>query len=262
MRVKAQHYAIVAVDVEKFGTRDNPTAFLLRKQLYSLVETALDDAGIDRSAAPDAADRGDGFFHLLPGDVDKLDLTGPFVTGLHNALRDHAAVSNSRGALRIRLVLHSGDVGWDGRGWVGEELNTACRLLDIDPLRTTLAQAHRAGLALAVTDDWYRRVVCHGSAEAERESFREVPFDAKEIRGASAWIRVPGYDAPPGVPPMLRAEPADRGGPVPASTVTPVGAVDAPGRLTVGDVGQLVQGDQHVTGGFTIRMPGRGEGGQ
>jgi hypothetical protein len=269
MRVKAQHYAIVAVDVEKFGTRDNPTAFLLRKQLYSLVETALDDAGIDRSAAPDPADRGDGFFQLLPGDVDKLDLTGPFVALLHNALRDHAATSNAPGALRIRVVLHSGDVGWDGRGWVGEELNTACRLLDIEPLRTTLAQARRTGLALAVTEDWYRRVVCHGTAEVEREAFREVPFDAKEIRGASAWIRVPGYDVPPGIPPMRRAEQPEPTGPAPASPAAPGGAAGAPGGkagtsggLTVGDVGQFVHGDQYVKGGLTIRMPRRREGGQ
>lgn len=264
MKVKAQHYAIVAVDVEKFGTRDNPTAFLLRKQLYSLVETALDDAGIDRSTAPEPADRGDGFLLLLPGGVDKLDLTGPFVALLHNALRDHAATSNALGALRIRLVLHSGDIGWDGRGWVGKELNTACRLLDIEPLRGTLAQARRAGLALAVTDDWYRRVVCQGTAEVEREAFREVPFDAKEIRGASAWIRVPGYDVPPGIAPMRGADdPPERTAPVPAGPPAPGGpSAGTSGGLTFGDVGQVVHGSQHVEGGITIWMPRRGEGGQ
>ncbi|MYS22657.1 hypothetical protein GA0115240_14304 [Streptomyces sp. DvalAA-14] len=263
MRVKAQHYAIVAVDVEKFGTRDNPTAFLLRKQLYALVESALDDAGIDRSAAPDPADRGDGFFQLLPGDVDKLDLTGPFVARLHNALRDHAATSNALGALRIRVVLHSGDVGWDGRGWVGEELNTACRLLDIEPLRTALAQARRAGLALAVTDDWYRRVVRHGTAEVEREAFREVPFDAKEIKGASAWIRVPGYDVPPGITPIRRAEP-EAAGPASAGPAAPGGGAGGVGGHTIGDigqVGQVVNGDLHVNRDFTIQMPHRTERG-
>ncbi|KIF74163.1 hypothetical protein QR77_09515 [Streptomyces sp. 150FB] len=265
MNVKSQHYAIVVVDIEKFGSRADRVAQWLRTRLYEMAETALDDTGVDRAAAPPPADRGDGFFWLLPGSVDKTDLTARFVGLLHDQLRAHARTSNDEGALRIRVALHSGDVSWDGRGWVGEELNTACRLVDIEPLRTTLAEARRSGLALAVSDDWYRRVVHRGAPEVEREAFREFPFDAKEIQGASAWIRVPGYDVPPGITPLVRTpgqgqgqEPGpDRGA---ARQAGPAAATERglPPAFA-GDIGQFVYGDQTVTGGMTIQMPGNGE---
>ena len=259
MDVKAQHYAIVVVDIEKFGSRADRVAQWLRTRLYELAETALDDTGVDRAAAPLPADRGDGFFWLLPGSVDKTDLTARFVGLLHDRLRAHARTSNDEGALRIRLALHSGDVSWDGRGWVGEELTTACRLVDIEPLRTTLAEARRSGLALAVSDDWYRRVVRRGAPEVEREAFREFPFDAKEIQGASAWIRVPGYDVPPGITPLVRTP--GQGGQGPAPEAGPAAAATERGfpPVSARDIGQFVNGDQTVTGGMTIHMPGNGE---
>ncbi|WP_053923094.1 hypothetical protein [Streptomyces chattanoogensis] len=199
MRVKAQHYAILVVDAEKFGSRPNPVQAWLRERLYELLEEALDEAGIDHRAEPRPSDRGDGVFWLLPGSVPKIDLTGRFVELLQTGLRAHARTSNADGALRLRVALHFGEVAWDGRGWVGEDLNTACRMVDLRPLRDALSAGQRSGLALAVSDEWYRGVVRHGYPEADSGAYRAVRFDAKEIRGARAWIRVPGYDTPPGI---------------------------------------------------------------
>jgi hypothetical protein len=81
---------------------------------------------------------------------------------------------------------------------VGEALNTACRLGDLDTLRTTLAAASRSGLALAVSPDWHAAVVRHDYPELPASGFRQVPFVAKEIT-SYAWLRVPGYDEPPGL---------------------------------------------------------------
>ncbi|MBZ6139917.1 hypothetical protein [Streptomyces olivaceus] len=204
MKVKAQTYSIVVVDIEKFGRRANPVQLSLRKSLYELVPDAFSEVGIDTESGPGPSDRGDGFFWLLPS-VDRTDLTGRFVEALDRKLRDYARRSSQEAALRLRVALHQGDVANDPTGWVGEELNTACRMVDLDPLRTALASGPRAGLALAVSGEWHRQIVRHDDPSVAGHTFRRVPFDAKEITGEYAWIRVPGYDAPPGVSGTRRA---------------------------------------------------------
>ncbi|MEY9966654.1 hypothetical protein ABIA33_004719 [Streptacidiphilus sp. MAP12-16] len=263
MRTKAQHFSILVVDIEKFGSRSNPVQLWLRKRLYELVEAAFDEAGIDHRNGPRPADRGDGFFWLLPGTVDKVDLTGRFVDLLHDNLREHARTSSEEGAMRLRVALHDGDVAQDEHGWAGEELNSACRLVDIAPLRTALAQARRSGMALAVSSDWYRRTVRHGHPAVERQTFRRVLFEAKEIQGESAWIRVPGYDIPPGIE---EAAPDNGSTPGPALATGPhvptptAGAPALSGPFsnpTFGDVGQVFGGDQVVHGPQTFIQGGR-----
>ncbi|UYQ63754.1 hypothetical protein [Streptomyces peucetius] len=266
MRPKSQYYSILVVDIAEFGSRANPLQLWLRERLYTLTESAFTEAGVDHRSTPRPSDRGDGFFWLLPGTVDRTDLTGRFVEVLNHRLREHARTSSEEGALRLRVALHQGDVAGDGRGWAGEELNTACRLVDIAPLRTALASGTRAGLALAVSADWHRQIVRHDDPSVASETFRRVPFDAKEIQGASAWIRVPGYDAPPGLteaetaPPAGPAAPSGRAapGPVAAGRTAP-GPDTAPNRsgadgsgpfagAVFDRVGQVFAGDQVVHG--------------
>ncbi|MFF3502349.1 hypothetical protein [Streptomyces sp. NPDC003247] len=239
MKPKAQVYSIVVVDIEKFGRRANPVQLWLRERLYDIVRKAFSESGIDAENGPEPSDRGDGFFWLLSG-VDRTQLTGRFVDVLDQKLRAHARTSNEQGALRLRVALHQGDVTDDGPGWVGEELNTACRLVDIDPLRTALESGPRAGLALAVSGEWHRQVVRHDDASVAGDTFRCVPFDAKEIRGAHAWIRVPGYDAPPGISGARTAPdtPPPHG---PAPGAAPAGG--ASGGPATGDGGRTAAAD-------------------
>lgn len=209
MKPRTQVYSILVVDIERFGRRANPVQIWLRERLYEIVGKAFSESGIDTDNGPKPSDRGDGFFWLLSG-TDRTALTGRFIDVLDQKLRSHARTSNEEGALRLRVALHQGDVTDDGAGWVGEELNTACRLVDIEPLRTALASGPRAGLALAVSGEWHRQVVRHEDSSVASDTFRCVPFDAKEIQGAHAWISVPGYDAPPGIS-GTRAEDTSRG---------------------------------------------------
>ncbi|AKA02845.1 aromatic ring-opening dioxygenase LigA [Streptomyces noursei ZPM] len=260
MEGKAQHYAILVVDIEKFGSRGNPTQATLRKRMYELLEHALDEAGIDHRAEPRPVDRGDGVFWLLPGSVPKTELTGRFVYLLQAALRAHARHSSADAALRLRAALHYGEVAWDGRGWVGEDLNTACRIVDFQPLRDALGAGTRSALALAVSDPWYRAVVRHDYPEIDSRTYQAVRFDAKEIKGSKVWIRVPGYDTPPGIEPFVADE--DPGTPVGAE-----GEGTAPGNpgknhnLVNAQVQaqQVVAGDQIVNGSLQFgTWPGPG----
>jgi hypothetical protein len=195
---------MVVVDIEKFGRRPDPVQAWLRQCLYELLDRAFDEAGIDHRSAPRPEDRGDGLFWLLPGSVPKTRLLGGFVERLRVQLRSHAQLSSETAALRLRLSLHAGEVAWDGRGWVGSDLNTACRMVDMDPLRATLAAEADAELALVIDDSWYRSVVSHDYPEIDPAGFSPIRLDAKEISGATVWIQVPGHR-----PPASAAQPAD-----------------------------------------------------
>ncbi|WP_327312723.1 hypothetical protein [Streptomyces sp. NBC_01235] len=195
---KPRYYLIVVLDIERFGRRTDPMQHWLREQLYAIVKKALEQAGIGSDDVEATCDRGDGCFLLLRPFVSKLDVTTRFLDALQTGLRGHAQRGNEETALRVRVALHAGEVSQDRRGWVGEALNTGCRLVDLDALRTTLAAASRSGLALAVSPDWHAAVVRHDYPELPTSGFREVPFVAKEIT-SHAWLRVPGYDEPPGL---------------------------------------------------------------
>lgn len=199
MPVKHEYYTILVVDIEKFGRRRNPVQSWLRERLYRLLEEAFVAAGIEYGTAPPPVDRGDGVFWLLPGTVPKQDVTGPFVEALRAGLRAHARTSSAEGALRLRVVLHGGEVGSDGRGWVGADLNTACRMVDHQPLRDALAAAGDAELVVGVSDEWHRKVISHGYHGVNPAEYRPVRFDAKEVVHETVWLRVPGYAEPPGL---------------------------------------------------------------
>ncbi|MFF2778512.1 hypothetical protein ACFVU3_26780 [Streptomyces sp. NPDC058052] len=198
MGIKPRYYLIVVLDIEQFGRRTDPLQQWLRERLHAITDEALREAGIGPADMEAVSDRGDGSFLLIRPTVSKLDLTTRFVDALQAGLRGHAQRSNEDSALRVRVALHAGDVARDDRGWVGEALNTACRLVDLDALRAALGAADRSGLALAVSADWHTAVVRHDFPELPAAGFREVPFEAKEIH-SHAWLHVPGYDEPPGV---------------------------------------------------------------
>lgn len=186
-----QYYSILVVDIENFGIRRNPVQALLREGLYRILDDAADAVGIDVTGGPEPADRGDGAFWLLPASIPKITLTGPFITALRAGLEAHGQVSTPEARMRLRVALHAGEVSQDQHGWVGEDLNIACRLIDLQSLRDALAQAVNSPLAVAVSDAWYRLTVRHGYPGIDSASYYPVPFRAKEVNQI-AWITVPG----------------------------------------------------------------------
>jgi hypothetical protein len=198
MGTRPHYFAILVVDIEGFGKRRNPVQQLLRTRLYDIVKDALTESGVTDLDAVPCSDQGDGAFWLLPTAISKVSLTGPFIGDLNARLAEHARVCRPEAALRLRVALHAGEVGRDEHGWVGADLNAACRLVDLDALRIALASAPCSDLALAISETWYAAVVQHDYPGTERGSFLQVPFLAKEIR-QTAWIRIPGYDRPPGL---------------------------------------------------------------
>jgi hypothetical protein len=175
------HRSILAVDIEKSTSplRTNPVKEELRRQVYRLLDEAMTSAGIDSRHLDPFEDRGDGVLALIhPVDeVPKTLLLNPFVPELSRLLLDYnsglPAGEEARLGLRLRVVVHAGEVHYDGRGYFGEELDVACRLLDAPRLKRCLRET-TAPLVLVVSEDIYWSIVRHDYDGIRGETFRPI----------------------------------------------------------------------------------------
>ncbi|MEU4887656.1 MULTISPECIES: hypothetical protein [Streptomyces] len=191
------YFLLVILDIADFGQRRNPDQAWLRERMYGVVRRALAVAGIE---AAHREDRGDGILLLLPGSVPKHAVLGAFVDALEAELRGHARLHREGPrVLRLRAAMHAGEVAWDGRGWVGADLNTAFRMVDVPALKRTLEAAPKAVLSVGVSEALHRAVVRHDYLGIDPVEYRAVEFSAKELTDETLWIRVPGYLEPPGL---------------------------------------------------------------
>jgi class 3 adenylate cyclase len=190
--------AIVVVDIESFSRRPNPVQRELRTAMYSVVRTALEEAGLDPDQVAQE-DRGDGIIVLDPS-ASVLLLAGRFVRELAQGLREKSKMASEVAQMRFRVALHQGLCEQDDQGWVGAAINKAARLVDAAALRASLVCADRADLAFIVSDEVYDGVIRHDYRSVDSSTFGRVVLDVKELRGEPAWIQVPGYSYPPGLP--------------------------------------------------------------
>jgi hypothetical protein len=192
-------HTIAVVDIERFGPRTNPFQASLRRAMYDTLREACAESGIDWSPIV-ALDRGDGVILLVPPDTSVVNIAGAFVRALDAVLAEKAAMFSEAHRMRFRLALHQGLCQQDENGWVGEAINTACRLVDTAPLREALTNAPDARMALIVSDDIYRSVIRHAYRLIDPASFAPVVINAKELVNETGWISVPGRAYPPAMP--------------------------------------------------------------
>ena len=191
------HYrSIVALDIERSTSRPNPIKGELRNKTYELFEAALRMAGIDRRHHDRFVDRGDGILALIhPVDqVPKAVLLNRAVPCLSQLLTEYNAGlprhSQPQRQLRIRVVVHAGEVHYDANGCFGEALDVAFRLLDAAPVKRALRET--AGpLILVISGDIYSSVVRHGYDGIDRQAFH--PLVRVQVAGSRypGWIHLP-----------------------------------------------------------------------
>jgi hypothetical protein len=164
MQVPPVYRAIVAVDMEKSTLRTNPVKERLRRLTYQVLQEAFQSAGIRAEHLDRLTDRGDGVLALVrPVDeVPKTLLLDTFVPVLCARLAEHNARLDGDVSrmLRLRLVVHAGDVHDDGQGFFGEELDTAFRLLDAPPVKKSL-EPSSSPLVVVVSEEIYSSIVRH-----------------------------------------------------------------------------------------------------
>jgi len=187
-RSLAVHRTIVVVDIEGFGDpcRTDQNQVAVRTGLYKVMQDAFHQAGIPW--AKDSHEvRGDGIFILISGDIPKILFVESLPTALVMALGEHNASHPQEEQIRLRMVLHAGEVNYDEHGATARSINLAFRLLESEELKTSLANS--AGpLAFIISSRFYHEVVRDNAADAA--AYRRIRVHVKETY-AVGWIYPP-----------------------------------------------------------------------
>jgi hypothetical protein len=204
------HRAIIAVDLEGSTQRTDLVKGELRRVLYDLLAQALAAVAITGNRLERLIDRGDGVLMLIRphDDVPKtilLDRLIPLLATLLSQYNVRAAQPTLR--IRLRVVVHAGEIHEDGRGFYGEAIDVAIRLLDSPAVKRALKQATEP-LVLVVSDEIYSKIVCHGYAPAD--VYRPLVRVQVGRRCQRGWVHVPAPAASPDVP-RQRSQPRGLG---------------------------------------------------
>ena len=245
------YHALLAVDIESYGRRTELVQGAVRGTMYACVQQAAGESGLPWDDCV-ALDRGDSIILLVPPSVAPTVLLDPFVARLDRVLRGHRVLSSGTAAVRLRVAVHAGFISPDERGWMGTAINSTCRMLDAQLLRDVLAASTRADVALIVSDNFYQAMVIQGHVQLDATTFHPVRVRQKET-DLRAWVHVPGYPRPDGLP-------ADEDGEPPTTTAADAATAADPangggprigGHAKVG--GGIAGGDIHVSFGGGLR---------
>jgi hypothetical protein len=192
--------SIFAVDVEGSTKRTNLAKGELRRVLYQVLDRALAATEIAGRHLEQPADRGDGMLILIRphDDVSKTVLLGRLIPILTALLAEHnATVPDPSLRMRLRAVIHAGEVHMDDWGFYGEELDVAFRLLDSPAVKRTLREVRMSPLVLVISEEIFRTIVRHGYLdEGKYEPLVRVRVADRQHRG---WVHTPVpvlYDQP------------------------------------------------------------------
>ncbi|MEU3725078.1 hypothetical protein [Streptomyces sp. NPDC031705] len=218
------------VDTERFSDRDDVQQAYLRRMLYDVVDRTLLAAGIDQTLRL-RADRGDAVMELIDPHVPLNILLRALLTEFPAQLRAVNRMAAASAQIRLRVVLATGIVMIDEHdGWVGTDLNEACRLLDGEPLRAALRE-RTDDYALCVSQSVHAGIVRHNHTGIPSEEFREITMPSKN-GPLQAWLygALPSGTAPQPVTAPASTDPprGPRGAGAGAETAGE-GRPDAPG---------------------------------
>jgi hypothetical protein len=183
---------IFAVDIEGSTERTNLAKGKLRHFLYELLDQALEAAGIAARHLEPFTDRGDSVLILIkPHDeVPKTLVLGRLIPILADILAEHnASVSRPELRMRLRAVVHAGEIHDDGKGFYGDDLDAAFRLLEAPALKKALKEAEAAPLILVVSEEIFDGIVRQGYLDdSSYQPLVRVRVGRRQRRG---WAHVP-----------------------------------------------------------------------
>jgi hypothetical protein len=184
---------IVALDIEQSTTRPDPVKAEFRIMLYELFEAALRSAGIGPDRRDPFVDRGDGLLALVDP-AELAPLLSRVVPVFAQLLAGYNASLPPRRQLRVRVVVHAGQVRRDDNGYFGEALDIACRLLDAPEAKAALKAAPDP-LLLVVSS--HIRDSLTGRAATGREHYRHLVTTQVAGRTHPGWSPLPASTESP-----------------------------------------------------------------
>ncbi|MEU6377522.1 hypothetical protein [Streptomyces sp. NPDC046909] len=180
---------ILLLDIEKYSDRDDVEQAYLRRMLYDITDRALESAGIDETLRL-RADRGDAVMELIDANASVPALLRALLTQVPAQLRSVNRMASSSAQIRLRGVVATGYVAVDEHdGWVGSDLNHACRLLDAPLLRAALRE-RRDDFALCVSESVHGGIVRHDHPGIPASDFHAVTVTSKN-GPLPAWLHGP-----------------------------------------------------------------------
>ena len=184
---------IVALDIEGSTSRPDLVKAELRTMLYELFDAALRSAGVSTRRRDRFTDRGDGLLALIdPADQALLlSLVLPVFRQLlagYNASLLHPGGQDRH--LRVRVVVHAGNVHDDDNGCFGEALDVAFRLLDAPAVKTVL-KAAPSPVLLVASAEVHSPIAPHRRGVTSHIALRPVTV---QVAGHQhqGWIHIPG----------------------------------------------------------------------
>jgi hypothetical protein len=186
------HRLICVVDIEGSTERNNLAKGQLRRILYNLLEGALEAAGIAARNLEPFADRGDSVLILIkPHDeVPKTLVLGQLIPALAELLAEHnTSVAYPELRIRLRAVVHAGEVHEDDRGFYGDDLDASFRLLEAPALKKALKDAAAASLILVVSEEIFNGIVQQGYLDDS--SYRPLVRVRVGRRQRRGWVHIP-----------------------------------------------------------------------
>jgi class 3 adenylate cyclase len=183
---RAVHRTIVVVDVEGFSNpcRTQTNHVRVRAELYRMLREAFGTSWEECWWES----TGDGALVLAPPSLPKSWVIDHIPQVLENALRRHNTLHPTEEKIRLRMVLHAGEVIFDETGATSPAIILASRLLDAHALRIALRRSPGA-LAL-ITSAWFFDEVVRHSPGVNPTSFRKVAIKVKET-STTGWVNLP-----------------------------------------------------------------------
>ncbi|HJP73591.1 MAG TPA: hypothetical protein VJ914_04950, partial [Pseudonocardiaceae bacterium] len=181
---------IVVVDVAGFTAPDRhlPDRLAVRQGMYGVLKTAFAECDVDFDSCK-TEDRGDGALILLPPDTSKTVVADRLPDRIAVALRRYNSSRIRQAQMRLRVSLNSGDVLFDGKGWVGEAIDTAFRILDARLAKEALAESDRI-VAFISTQRFFEDVI-EPDPGLLPELYTAIPVSVKTFTG-TAYLRLHG----------------------------------------------------------------------
>ncbi len=166
----------MAADVVGYSRRSTTETELLQHDLVEVLGRARRAAGIaDAEVTPQP--QGDGQFTVLPVGIDESEVIPALLGELGRSLTARDRGRPAEQGMRLRVALHRGLIKEGENGWVGQAAIAVHRILDSEPLRTTVRENPAAAYTLGLPDVLYRDVIVPAEGPPRAADFRAMTVD-------------------------------------------------------------------------------------